>query len=240
VKPHIPENSIKVPLHPHQYAVLERIEALEQGLNTGLTVKNEILFANCGILGDSVGVGKSLMVLAHIARISAMAKIDRINLINNTGLPNIFSVKTLNYLDSTEAGCLIIVPHTLFRQWVNYIKEQTNLKAMLISKVEQVDSNDFVASVMAADVVLVSNTLCKNFIPRCRSADIRWKRLFIDEADTIHLPGVYHTDFLQIRFIWFITASWVNLLYLNAALYFNRSDIQHHIFSDNTIKEPDP
>ena len=229
----IPENTITVPLHPHQKAVLKRMEELEQGLINGMPVKNEMLFSNCGILGDSVGVGKSLMVLAHIARLSIMPPLVSHHTINSSGHTNLFSIKSEKYSDFLEVGSLIIVPHTLYRQWVSYIKNQTNLKAYCLAKISDVDSIDFLKLVKAADVVLVSNTLCRMFIPRCRTLEIRWKRLFVDEADTIHLPGMYYRDIVQARFIWLITASWVNLLYLNTNLYFDKNAIQAHVFGQN-------
>ena len=234
VPPLIPDDLIKVPLHPHQRAVLTRMEDLEQGLTHGLRIKGQTLFSNCGILGDSVGVGKSLMVLAHIAKIRTMPVLTKQSSVHSSSVHNIFSITSTKYSDVSEAGSLIVVPHTLFRQWANYIKTQTNLKAFCVAKVSEVESEDFVKMVLEADVVLVSNTLCKNFIPRARASDIRWKRLFIDEADTIHLPGVYYRDIVQARFIWFITASWINLLYLNSNLYFDRSAVQLHVFSENT------
>jgi SNF2 family DNA or RNA helicase len=230
VAPQIPENLIKVPLHPHQKAVLNRMEELEQGLMSGLPAKNQLLFSNCGILGDSVGVGKSLMVLSHIARLSIMPVIEKQSIINSSSTSNMFSLSSIKYSNVSEAGSLIIVPHTLFRQWTTYIKQQTNLKAFCVAKITEVEANDFQKTVMESDIVLVSNTLCKYFIPRCKTLDIRWKRLFVDEADTIHLPGLYHRDIVQVRFTWFITASWVNLMYLNANLYFDRSAIQNQVF----------
>jgi SNF2-related domain/Helicase conserved C-terminal domain/Zinc finger, C3HC4 type (RING finger) len=234
ISPQIPENMIKVPLHPHQRAVLSKMEETEQGLVNGLSIKNHTLFSNCGILGDSVGVGKSLMVLAHIARLNMMPKIMKQKSIHSSMLSNMFSITDINYSEVLEAGSLIIVPHTLFRQWTSYIKQQTNLKAFCVAKINEVESNDFLKTAIEADVVLVSNTLCKYFIPRCRTLDIKWKRVFIDEADTIHLPGMYFRDIVQTRFLWFITASWVNLMYLNANLYFDRNAIQTHVFSQNT------
>ena len=228
--PQIADGLIKVPLHPHQRAVLGRMEDLEQGLMNGLRIKNQSLFSNCGILGDSVGVGKSLMVLAHIARLRTMPPLTKQSIVNGSMTTNMFSLSSVKYSDVSEAGSLIIVPHTLFRQWVTYIKQQTNLKAFCVAKITEVESEDFQKTVMEADVVLVSNTLCKYFVPKCKSLSIRWKRLFIDEADTIHLPGVYFRDIVQARFIWFITASWINLMYLSTNLYFDRGAIQTQVF----------
>ena len=233
VAPAIPENAIKVPLHAHQRAVLKKMEELEQGLTQGMPIANQTLFSNCGILGDSVGVGKSLMVLAHIARLKAMPKIAKQYSVRNSQTANMFSLTSVDYSNASEAGSLIIVPHTLFRQWIGYIKDQTNLKAFCIAKITDIEGENFLKLVMEADVVLVSNTICRYFVPKCRTHDIRWKRLFVDEADTIHLPGIYYSDIVQTRFVWLITASWINLMYLNANLYFDRSSVQTHIFSNN-------
>ena len=233
VSPAIPENAIKVPLHAHQRAVLKKMEELEQGLTNGMPVGNQTLFSNCGILGDSVGVGKSLMVLAHIARLKTMPKIAKQYSVRNSQTANMFSLTSVDYSNATEAGSLIIVPHTLFRQWTAYIKDQTNLKAFCVAKITDVEGDNFLKLVIEADVVLVSNTICRYFVPRCRTLDIRWKRLFVDEADTIHLPGIYYSDIVQSRFVWLITASWINLMYLNANLYFDRNSVKTHIFSQN-------
>ena len=60
---------IKLPLHPHQQAVLHKMYDMEQKLNKGMDVQDECLYSNYGILGDSVGVGKSLMVLARLSSV---------------------------------------------------------------------------------------------------------------------------------------------------------------------------
>lgn len=230
----VPEK-ITVPLHDHQNATLFRMDEYEQNLSAGMRINGEKFFSNCGILGDSVGVGKSLMVLAHIARLPTLEAIPtQITICSSNSSRNMFSLKALKYSEKNEAGALIIVPHTLFRQWSTYIKEQTNLNAFLISKISQINDADFIKHVLESDVVLISNTICRYFFPRCKQSDIKWKRLFIDEADTIHIPGMHYRDLPQARFFWLITASWINLLYMNRNLYFDRSAIQTFVLSDTT------
>jgi SNF2 family DNA or RNA helicase len=230
----IPENTIKVPLHDHQQATLLRMNEYEQNLTRGMHVGSENLFSNCGILGDSVGVGKSLMVLAHIARLPVLETIPKHIVINSSTCRNMFSLKAIKYSDKNEAGSLIIVPHTLFRQWAAYIKDQTNLKGFCVSKISQVTDANFEKTVMESDLVLISNTICRQFLPRCKSYEIKWKRIFIDEADTIHLPGLYYRDMPQARFFWLITASWINLLYMNRNLYFDKSTVSSLVFNETT------
>ena len=231
----IPENTIKVPLHDHQKAILNRMNQYEQDLSVGMRVGSDRVFSNCAILGDSVGVGKSLMVLAHIARLPILDTIEKHVTICSSGTSrNMFSIRASKYSDKNEAGSLIIVPHTLFRQWATYIKDQTNLKGFCLSKISQITDPDFEKTVMESDLVLISNTLCRQFLPRCKSRDIKWKRIFIDEADTIHLPGTLYRDLPSARFVWLITASWMNIMYMNRNLYFDRSSVNALVFSETT------
>ena len=226
---------ITVPLHDHQKATLFRMEEYEQKLSSGMQINGERFFSNCAILGDSVGVGKSLMVLAHIARLPKLNAIPtQISICSSNSSRHIFSLKSVKYSEKNEAGALIIVPHTLFRQWSAYIKEQTSLNGFVISKISQIGDADFIKKLLEADLVLISNTICRYFFPRCKQSDVKWKRIFIDEADTIHIPGMQYRDLPQARFFWLITASWINLLYMNRNLYFDRSAIQAFILSETT------
>jgi hypothetical protein len=101
------------------------MESLEKGLSTGLPIGTETLYGKYGILGDSVGAGKSLMVLGHIARMATLVNPPRSYSYQKGSSENFFSIQTTEYTDLSEAGSLIIVPHTLFRQWSDYIKKQT-------------------------------------------------------------------------------------------------------------------
>lgn len=231
----VPDN-IKVSLHDHQRAILYRMNEYEQNLSSGMRINGEKFFSNCAILGDSVGVGKSLMVLAHIARLPTLDVIpSRVSVISSNSSRHMFSLRNVKYFDKNEAGSLIIVPHTLFRQWATYIKDQTTLNAFCISKISQMSETDSFKKILESDLVLISNTLCRHFIPLCKNRDIKWKRIFIDEADTIHIPGIHYHDLPQSRFVWLITASWINLLYMNRNLYFDRVSIESHIFSEETM-----
>jgi len=225
-------NSIKISLHLHQKIVLNKMETLEHELTTGMKLKNQMMFSNYGILGDSVGAGKSLMVLSHISRLKTINKINENNSILPQSSSNLFSIVKKEYNDISEAGSLLIVPHTLFRQWSDYITKQTNLNHFCIARSTQIDSDDFYANLFAADVVLVSNTIAKSFMPKLVKGGVKWKRVFIDEADTIYIPSTYSIP--PARFYWFITASWVNLIYMQHSLYIDRSYIDQHVFNVGT------
>jgi len=231
-----PPVTIRVPLHAHQRVVLQRMADLEQATTTGMDISGERIFANYGILGDSVGAGKSLMVLGHIARMAALQPIAKTYNMNIHSSKALFSITERKFTDLSEVGSLIIVPHTLFRQWSDYIKKQTTLAAFCVGRITDIGADGFADKIKKADVVLVSNTLMKHFWPRCRDEGFRWKRVFVDEADTIHLPGMTGELMPKARFYWFITASWLNLIFQNTSMYLDKNYINTRILPNEEYK----
>jgi len=228
----VPPNSLKVTLRSHQQAVLAAMEKKEHGLVNGLDCSGETLYSSYGILGDSVGVGKSLMVLGHIARLAVITPLNGVTSMGPSSTNQVFSIKHESITDISEAGALIIVPHTLFRQWATYIKTQTNLTHVILDKKKAISQDNFLQDIMAAQIVLVSNTQYKEFSIWQHGHKIQWKRVFIDEADTIHLVNGYHRPVT--RFTWFITASWMNMLFINETVYVQQQALQNYIFGDNS------
>ena len=123
----IPEGALKVTLRSHQQAAVFAMEKKEKELMEGLDCSGEVLYSSYGVLGDSVGVGKSLMVMAHIARLRTIPPLLSSYSMGRHSTNKMFSLKKDMFTDLSEANCLIVVPHTLFRQWADYIKKQTNL-----------------------------------------------------------------------------------------------------------------
>lgn len=227
----VPAGAIKLPLHAHQKAALAAMERLERKTNEGYTIENESLFTRYGILGDSVGVGKSLMILGHIARIASLPPLDSRMQLTASSTSSCFSLRRVTVDTSGDAGCLIIVPHTLFRQWVDYIKKQTTLEVLCVKTQAEVTAVEFLAKLRKAPIVLISNTLLRVFGPRVVEARIHWKRIFIDEADTIHIQSHLHELLEMSRFVWLVTASWINMLHLNASMWLPYTSIASEVYS---------
>jgi hypothetical protein len=220
--------TLKVPLHRHQQAALHAMEQHERQLMQGMDCSGEKLYSSYGILGDSVGVGKSLMVLGHIARLGSLPALPSRFSLGAGSTGSAFSVKEHTFSDLSEAaGSIIVVPHTLFRQWANYITTQTTLRAMLLDKRRMFESPTFIQDLLAADVTLISNTFYKDMLMIQRAHNIQWKRLFIDEADTIKIP---YSDckLLASRFTWLVTASWANILFPNDIYVISRSELDYY------------
>jgi SNF2 family DNA or RNA helicase len=234
-----PEGLLKVPLRLHQQTIVAAMEHRERALTEGYDISGENLYSRYGVLGDSVGVGKSLMVLGHIARCKDNEFIKSYTTIRSSAAEQYatYSMKTFSILKKkhsgrNEAQSLILVPHTLFRQWADYIKNQTNLTAFYLDKNSLFERDDFKERLMKSDVVLVANTMYKRLHPYLTENMIKWRRVYIDEADTIHL--VSSTTMPAARFYWFITASWMNVLFGNHSFYMNRSFLESTVYAEGS------
>jgi hypothetical protein len=209
---------IKVPLRTHQKAILFEMERREQELSRGMDTSGARIFSQFAFLGDNVGVGKSLMILGHIARLKTLPPISNLPLLERNSTSKMYSLQD-QYLERgfTEIGCLIVVPHTLYRQWQEYMKNQTTLKWLGIQTKRVLDSDGFLAKLRDADVTLVSNTLYGTLQNMVKEQRYLWKRVFYDEADTLHLPSTRPVP--ETRFSWLVSASWQNLLFPNQSIY---------------------
>lgn len=209
---------IRVPLRTHQKAVLCELEKREQMLSRGMDLSGANVYSRFGFLGDGVGVGKSLMILGHIARLKYIPRISNIPVLNTHSTPQIYSLhEDMKDKHLTEIGCLIIVPHTLYRQWQTYIKDQTTLKFLGVQTKKNLEDEQIQAKLRDAEVVLVSNTLYGNVEEIVERQNFIWKRVFYDEADTLHIPS---TRLLaKTRFSWLVSASWSNMMFPNQSLY---------------------
>jgi hypothetical protein len=170
------------------------------------------------------------MVLGHIARLAMIPPLQNIKTLGLNSSNKMFSIKTDTVTDMSGAGALIIVPHTLFRQWSDYIKKQTNLTHVLVDKKKSMTQDNFTQLIMNAQVVLISNTQYKEFSTWQRENRILWKRVFVDEADTIHIVNGYPRP--EAEFTWFITASWMNMIFPNESLYIPQQSLFAHVVNE--------
>lgn len=201
---------IKVPLRDHQKALLQAMITREQEMMQGIELDDTTFFSRIGVLGDHVGSGKTLVALAHIALTSAQNTISyKRCLSDGPQREHTFSVQHIN-IDEGFGATLIIVPHILYRQWKTAIEKQTSLNCFFCTSKRDLGRETVVADILAADCVLVSNTLYKHFDELCQDADIQWKRIYVDEVDSMVMPNSRPP--LKAAFIWFLTASWQNII----------------------------
>jgi hypothetical protein len=213
---------IQTPLFPHQrtsvHAALE-LEKAKQGIPAH-PVPGEpdggTLFANYGMLGDRVGSGKSLTALALIKFPPPPT-----GCVEYSWRPNTYQDTQVGLLRNTEpTDCsavptaLFLMPHAIIGQWEDYVRHDTTLKCHFIKKRKDA-ADDLVGRLGEYDAVFVSATMWREFEGIPGIQDILWSRIFIDEADSIQFSA--STTDLRGRFIWLISASWMNLIFSGGA-----------------------
>jgi hypothetical protein len=235
----IQPTEIRVPLRAHQKAILHSMAEREKELSVGMDLCGAKIYSRFSFLGDGVGVGKSLMVLGHIAQLKTQQTLPLIPQLDINSTSQLYSLRQSNYAsDLSDASCLIVVPHTLYRQWQTYIKDQTSLTCLGVQTKAVLGTNTIIQKMKEVDVVLVSNTLYGPLQDLATQNHLIWKRVFFDESDTIHIPSTRTRA--TTRFTWLISASWANLLYPNTTQYINNAylaTIPANPHLDETLKK---
>lgn len=214
---------IKLGLRPHQKAVINKMVQLEDDLQKGLDICGEILYSRFAILGDAVGVGKSLMVLGHISKMKNESANLTYNALSPYSTGNFYSIRSEKALDLSNCRALLVVPHILFRQWQEYIEHQTTLNAYCIKTKRNLEDVTCIRKMMDADIVLISNTLYP-LLMECSYKRIWYSRVYFDETDSIYIKGTCR--FPHCTFIWFITATWPNVLFENERVWLSHLSVE--------------
>lgn len=175
----------------------QNIESIESDVN---------ISTNIGIYSDCVGAGKSITLLSLI---------DINNQIINTdihevyGCNNIF-LKRKNTSISNKTT-LIVVPHSICKQWEEYIIEYTDFTYCKINTKKLFMSFEMTEY----DIILITSTFYNTFINKYNN-NIIWNRVIFDEADTINIPSCVKPI---CNFTWFVTSTLHNLLFIHGYYY---------------------
>lgn len=226
---------LRTQLLPHQQSVVQAALQFEQSKTEGIQVGDipgdsvgGKLYTSYGILGDSVGSGKSLCALALVKEPAPPSQYTEYIVRGSQLLGDgrdVGLLRTRNQLKHSHgillrqvSTCLFLVPHALMGQWESYVEKDTTLKALFIKKKMDATSDTFLANLETYDAVFVSSTMWATLRTSHGIRGILWKRVFLDEADSISIS----TDIDEIHglFYWFVSASWLNLVFSNGA-YFN-------------------
>ena len=85
---------IRVPLRAHQKAILHSMAERENQLSVGMDLCGAKIYSRFSFLGDGVGVGKSLMVLGHIAQLKNKPTLPLIPQLDPNSTSQLYSLKT--------------------------------------------------------------------------------------------------------------------------------------------------
>ena len=233
--------SIKAALRPHQLSLLAAAKDLEGKASIRhVDLLTPQILTRYGVLADRVGSGKSLVALSLVreppvanaqftlkeggsARILGLKHMPPaqdfdatwFDLSGSALCKAMFPTSATKFHSRTS---LFIVPHNVIQQWEAYINEQTTLNAYIAKRTKDCDHEreGFYKKVFTSDLVVVSCTMLRKFVAALSASgmyfsSIVWSRVFIDEADT--LAFTLRPQEVSARFTWFITGSWLNMLF---------------------------
>lgn len=226
---------LKTPLLLHQQSALAAALRLETAKTNGLDVDaiagesvGGKLYSSYGILGDRVGSGKSLTALSLVKMPPPPPLYNEYIVRGNSILGDGRDVGLLRTRTQAMSGTgmklkevstsLFIIPHALMGQWEAYVANDTTLKCCFVKKRKEAELPNLLETIEQYDALFVSSTMWNSFRAIHHPRNILWRRVFIDEADSIAIT----TDWDDINglFYWFISASWLNLVFAGGA-YFN-------------------
>lgn len=219
---------IKVPLRPHQLAMINAMQNRESESKAGFTINNETHYSQFSILGDKVGSGKTLMLLGYLSSIKSLEQQNTFCRIHENSRTTFWSKKPIHQ-NECSGNNLIIVPHTLFHQWKHAIQQQTTLSFLEIKTLKAFEKPDFLKNVKERDITLMSNTIIKQFMSIQERSSLQWSRIIFDEVDSIHFTSTVPMP--QANFYWLITATWPNFIFQGLYMFMSEMYLSRRIAS---------
>lgn len=212
-----------IQLKPHQRALLQRCLEMEAGHTRVLLpdegARNGVgreswVRSRLGIMGDIAGAGKTAVALALIFSSSHPEAAGR-----DGG-----HARRRCYADgmvTLETGlrpvgaAMVVFPHNLAVQWVEYAAAVAPEAAAVVcvTRAPHLHLLDWgrVAD-SRCDLLLVSSTMYSGVVEAARGRRLSFSRVFYDEADSVaNFPK--DSELADAGFVWFMTASYRNLLY---------------------------
>ena len=222
---------VTTPLLDHQRSAVKAaldLEVAKGGLDVGPLPGEEhggTFFTTYGILGDRVGSGKSLIALSLVKQpppSDHMMEYTWRSCGASDNAVGLLRRKQQTELDFTNDAArtpidtaLFLIPHSLMGQWADYVKRDTTLKCLFVKARKDAAGDELTLEKLRAyDAIFVSTTMWREFSYNSPLELMLWSRFFMDEADSavLSMGSVPHA-----RFVWLISASWMNLIFPNGA-----------------------
>ena len=218
---------IRIPLKLHQLALIRYCKRLEKSERSPIKKrigKGEFhISTKIGIIGDVVGSGKTLSILGLIA--STKDKKYSYNFTNQ--YTNMYSEQGGDLCKIRCVSCpneevytasIIIIPHTIFKQWDISIKTHTSLNHICINNKKTLEkfqellkeSSNIKDVFNSYDIILISSTFLGKFENLLDfNNNYLFRRVIFDEADTIKIPR--NIDVIKPMFLWVVSSTYNTL-----------------------------
>jgi SNF2 family DNA or RNA helicase len=219
---------IKVPLRPHQLAMIQAMQEKERSCVEGFMVNREKHHSQFAVLGDKVGSGKTLMLLGYISNLKRNPQTNIFSRIHPMSQESFWSQKPV-HTQECSGNTLIIVPHTLFHQWKFAIQQQTKLSFFEVKTTKTLEKVDFETLIKQRDITLMSNTIIKQYMAQGTRDKIQWSRIVFDEVDSIQFTSTVPMP--RANFYWLITATWANLLFQGLYMYLSNAFLTQRVLT---------
>lgn len=167
-------SSIRLPLKPHQRRTLYEMHMRENSYFRLL--KQNMLF-----LCDNVGSGKSLCMLALIAKSPTVNMWKNIMKIRSTNDLKDMALRSGVALDPSCVefkSNLIVVPHNVFFQWKGYIVQYTDIPSLYIGSSKDIQNlgiskEQIIEKLNSVTIVLVKSTMFQDFTKHLADYDLQ-------------------------------------------------------------------
>ena len=211
-------SNVNITLWSHQLTLLHRCKMIENNklqLNQFESLRathpnltdTDYLRTQIGVIGDSVGSGKSYVVLSLIKENDITNFGSTVKSYGHNKVVFCYSERNINLRTN-----LLVIPHNLVSQWETYITNfSSDLKYITISKISHIDKlQENVANINELNIIVVTATYYVRVAHFLTSRSFKMQRVIYDEIDNVNLPNCVTIDS---NFYWFVSASYGNLLY---------------------------
>ena len=191
-----PDN-IKLKLKEHQLTMLSACLSLEESLTKPIVLDipngSREIQTQFGIIGDNVGSGKTLSVLSLIAAFPEL-KLKQNLRYKSSGFVSIKDI--FKDEDIYKPYNIIIVPHTITKQWEDTLDKNTSLKYICVKNKKTLDN---FTNIFNKDeqpdysIILIGSTKYRDMynlnLKHWNCMKFKYSRVLFDEADTIKTPA---------------------------------------------------
>ncbi len=198
-------------LYDYQKKSVIMMEKYEKGKVRKIS-DNTYQYTTCGIFTNPVGSGKTFCMLELISR-NKMKFSKKIRKIVKTDI-NGYTLEKCKRKSTIIDSTLIILPHgTVLQQWKESLKYYDDLKYKVIEgkntnfSFDNISNENIAKKMGKYDVIIISSTFYNKFndLYKMYNEEVTWKRIIIDEVDSIRIPAMREIDAI---FYWYVTATY--------------------------------